>query len=54
MEKNATTHVVTALAKNIVFILTELVYLDATPGLLEKSARQVCHRIINMLLILNC
>ena len=55
MEKNATTHAVTVLAKEIVFILTELAYLDAILGLLEKSARQVCHRIIsNMLLILNC
>ena len=55
MEKNATTHAVTVLAKEIVFILTELAYLDAILGFLEKSARQVCHRIIsNMLLILNC
>ena len=55
MEKNATTHVVTVLAKEIVFILTELAYLDAILGLLEKSAKHVSHRIIsNMLLILNC
>ena len=52
MEKNATTHVAIVWAKRIVFIPTELVYLDATLGLLEKCARQVCRRIIpNMLFI---
>ena len=55
MEKNETAHAVIVLAKEIVFILTKLAYLDAILALLENRARQVCHRIIlNMLLILNC